>query len=280
MPTLGAPELIIILVIIILIFGVGKLPEVGQALGKGIREFRGAADGAEDEEEAPAAPARPAAPAPASVDAPRTAPAVEAPRQPVATAPTPAAAPAPVVAPAPALGRGLRRSGHRADLLHRRRGRHARYRRHQARRHGRGAAGRQRLEPARSGPLRGRQDPGPEQVVRRLTSARRTKPPATAGAFSCHLRWSAAVPAVFARLVASHDGGARHLTASVRRGVRCRALLSFVVRLPSVRRDAEGRTRSQRRVQRSLRRISASASTSRWQSARVLYPWTEIRTNR
>ena len=76
MPTLGAPELIIILVIIILIFGVGKLPEVGQALGKGIREFRGAAD-AEDEEEAPAAPARPAAPAPAAVDAPRSAPAVE-----------------------------------------------------------------------------------------------------------------------------------------------------------------------------------------------------------
>ena len=58
MPTLGAPELIIILVIIILIFGVGKLPEVGQALGKGIREFRGAADGADDDEP-PAAPARP-----------------------------------------------------------------------------------------------------------------------------------------------------------------------------------------------------------------------------
>jgi sec-independent protein translocase protein TatA len=93
MPTLGAPELIIILVIIILIFGVGKLPEVGQALGKGIREFRGAADGAGDDEE-PTAPARPAAPAPAAVDAPRPAPAVEAPRQPVATAPAPAAAPA------------------------------------------------------------------------------------------------------------------------------------------------------------------------------------------
>jgi len=105
MPTLGAPELIIILVIIILIFGVGKLPEVGQALGKGIREFRGAADGAEDEEP-PAAPARPAAPAPAAVDAPRPAPAVEAPRQPVATAPAPAAAsasaPAPVTAPSAA----------------------------------------------------------------------------------------------------------------------------------------------------------------------------------
>ena len=98
MPTLGAPELIIILVIIILIFGVGKLPEVGQALGKGIREFRGAADGPEDDEApaSPAAPARPAAPAPAAVDAPRTAPAVEAPRQPVV------AAPASVVAPSAA----------------------------------------------------------------------------------------------------------------------------------------------------------------------------------
>ena len=84
MPTLGAPELIIILVIIILIFGVGKLPEVGQALGKGIREFRGAAD-AEDEEEQqpPAKPAAPAAPAsipvaPVAVEAPRPAPVVVA----------------------------------------------------------------------------------------------------------------------------------------------------------------------------------------------------------
>jgi sec-independent protein translocase protein TatA len=82
MPTLGAPELIIILVIIVLIFGVGKLPEVGQALGKGIREFRGAADGAEDDE--PATPAaKPVAPAPVAVDAPRPAPAVGAPTQPV-----------------------------------------------------------------------------------------------------------------------------------------------------------------------------------------------------
>ena len=96
MPTLGAPELIIILVIIILIFGVGKLPEVGQALGKGIREFRGAADSAGDDE-APAA----SAPAPAAVEAPRPAPAVEAPRQPVATAPTTVEAPRQPVATAP-----------------------------------------------------------------------------------------------------------------------------------------------------------------------------------
>ncbi len=37
---LGLPELAIILVIVILIFGVGRLPEVGGAVGKGIREFR------------------------------------------------------------------------------------------------------------------------------------------------------------------------------------------------------------------------------------------------
>lgn len=36
----GFPELIILLVIVMLIFGVGKLPEVGNALGRGIREFR------------------------------------------------------------------------------------------------------------------------------------------------------------------------------------------------------------------------------------------------
>jgi sec-independent protein translocase protein TatA len=40
MPQLGVPELLIILVIIILVFGVGKLPQIGKALGQGIREFR------------------------------------------------------------------------------------------------------------------------------------------------------------------------------------------------------------------------------------------------
>lgn len=37
---LGPTELIIILVIVLLIFGAGRLAEVGGALGKGIREFR------------------------------------------------------------------------------------------------------------------------------------------------------------------------------------------------------------------------------------------------
>jgi sec-independent protein translocase protein TatA len=37
---LGAPELIVILVVALLIFGPGKLPEIGGALGKGIRDFK------------------------------------------------------------------------------------------------------------------------------------------------------------------------------------------------------------------------------------------------
>lgn len=45
MPSLGAPELIIILVVVVIIFGVGRLPEVGGALGKGIKEFRKSAKG-------------------------------------------------------------------------------------------------------------------------------------------------------------------------------------------------------------------------------------------
>ena len=37
---IGPTELIIILVVVMIIFGVGRLPEVGGALGKAIREFR------------------------------------------------------------------------------------------------------------------------------------------------------------------------------------------------------------------------------------------------
>ncbi|HEY5649698.1 MAG TPA: twin-arginine translocase TatA/TatE family subunit [Nitrospiria bacterium] len=37
---LGMPELIVILVILLLVFGVGKLPQVGDGLGKAIRGFR------------------------------------------------------------------------------------------------------------------------------------------------------------------------------------------------------------------------------------------------
>ncbi len=37
---LGMPELLIILVIILIIFGAGKLPEIGRGLGRGIKNFK------------------------------------------------------------------------------------------------------------------------------------------------------------------------------------------------------------------------------------------------
>ena len=45
---LGLPELLIILVIIMLIFGARRLPEIGSSLGRGIRSFKSAFSG-EDE---------------------------------------------------------------------------------------------------------------------------------------------------------------------------------------------------------------------------------------
>jgi len=49
MPQLGVPELIIILVIVLLVFGVGRLADVGGALGRGIREFKKASSTELDE---------------------------------------------------------------------------------------------------------------------------------------------------------------------------------------------------------------------------------------
>jgi sec-independent protein translocase protein TatA len=47
---IGPWELAIILVIVIIIFGAGKLPEIGGALGRGIREFKESARDDEEEE--------------------------------------------------------------------------------------------------------------------------------------------------------------------------------------------------------------------------------------
>ena len=46
----GIPELIIILVIILLLFGASRLPEIGRGLGKGIKNFKDSTrDGAKDD---------------------------------------------------------------------------------------------------------------------------------------------------------------------------------------------------------------------------------------
>jgi sec-independent protein translocase protein TatA len=37
---LGLPELVIILVIVVLLFGAGRLPQIGSGIGEGIRNFR------------------------------------------------------------------------------------------------------------------------------------------------------------------------------------------------------------------------------------------------
>ncbi len=44
LPAIGAPELIIVAVIAIIIFGPSKLPDLGRSLGKSFREFRSATD--------------------------------------------------------------------------------------------------------------------------------------------------------------------------------------------------------------------------------------------
>ncbi len=50
---LGPWEIGLILVIILVVFGVGKLPQVGGAIGKGLRSFRKAQSGEEEDEERP-----------------------------------------------------------------------------------------------------------------------------------------------------------------------------------------------------------------------------------
>src|SRR5512143_2307739 len=94
MPTPGPLELVIILVIALLILGPGKLPDVGAALGKSIKEFRKASSDIQESvkvETSPLPPAQvaPAAPAPAA-PAPDVAPVV-------AAVPAVAAAAAPAV---------------------------------------------------------------------------------------------------------------------------------------------------------------------------------------
>ena len=50
MGNIGFGELLVVLVIILVLFGAKRLPEIGKALGEGIREFKKAAQGLQDHE--------------------------------------------------------------------------------------------------------------------------------------------------------------------------------------------------------------------------------------
>lgn len=51
MPNIGLPEIIIVLVIALIIFGPKRLPELGNSLGRGIKEFRGSVSGENKDDE-------------------------------------------------------------------------------------------------------------------------------------------------------------------------------------------------------------------------------------
>ncbi len=55
----GIWEIVLILVIILIVFGVGKLPQVGSAIGKGLRAFKRGQAGEEGEEEEEVASPKP-----------------------------------------------------------------------------------------------------------------------------------------------------------------------------------------------------------------------------
>ncbi len=63
MPRIGPMELIIVLVIVLLIFGVGKLPQIGKSLGEGLKSFKKGVseDAPEEEKKAETAAVEPAA---------------------------------------------------------------------------------------------------------------------------------------------------------------------------------------------------------------------------
>jgi sec-independent protein translocase protein TatA len=51
MPNIGPLEIAIVLVIVLIIFGPKRLPELGRSMGRGIREFRGSLGGEHDQDD-------------------------------------------------------------------------------------------------------------------------------------------------------------------------------------------------------------------------------------
>lgn len=99
LPNIGPLELIIILAIALLIVGPGKLPEMGSAFGRTIREFRKAASDMGEATKLEAKPAEIAAPKANVLSEASSAPAADTVSTPAAAAPAAAVA-APAAAPA------------------------------------------------------------------------------------------------------------------------------------------------------------------------------------
>ena len=96
---IGPLELLMVLIIALIVLGPQRLPEVARSVGRGLREFRGALDREDDEDEHDGAPAGPQA---AAIEDPAKAPAVAEPP----TAPEPPAEPAPAAQDAAASTAG------------------------------------------------------------------------------------------------------------------------------------------------------------------------------
>lgn len=52
MPNIGLPEMLIVLVIALIVLGPKRLPDAGRSLGRGLREFKGAVTGENDDKDA------------------------------------------------------------------------------------------------------------------------------------------------------------------------------------------------------------------------------------
>ena len=53
MPNVGPLEIAVVHVIVLIIFGPKRLPELGQAMGRGIRQFKGSLSGEDDDKDSP-----------------------------------------------------------------------------------------------------------------------------------------------------------------------------------------------------------------------------------
>jgi sec-independent protein translocase protein TatA len=53
MPSLGVPELVIVFLIIIVLFGASRIPHIGKGLGEGIRNFKKGLKGVDGSDEEP-----------------------------------------------------------------------------------------------------------------------------------------------------------------------------------------------------------------------------------